>query len=417
MKNVVLANFFDDLKVTLEQNPYLIYVIGGCLAALLVVIILAVVLKGKKSKGEEGSQERLIKETLMEEEPTPEEESAVEETEEPMVEEVVVEEAKEEIEVKKPATRKPRAKKVEPVVEEVKEDALVTEAKEEPVVEEVVVEEAKEEVEVKKPATRKPRAKKVEEEPQTEEKKETEKVVEKKPGRVVNGKYEVFFDGTSYFYTLKASNGEVLIKSETYASRDSVLAAIEAIKRNINVGTISIRQDKHGLYQFVLVAKNYRTLVMSANYATEARAKSASQSFVRFAETSPVIEIAEQIEATKELVDTTNVVDKQGGKVQVLSDENGFYYILKASNGEMLVHSDYYKTETSAVTALARFKETVKTGKFYVEKDKRDNYQFKLFAPNGRIVCVGEIYSSKPSAISAALSVCSFANLAVTIQE
>ena len=83
----------------------------------------------------------------------------------------------------------------------------------------------------------------------------------------------------------------------------------------------------------------------------------------------------------------------------------------------MLVHSDYYKTEASAITALARFKETAKTGKYYVEKDKRDNYQFKLFGANGRLVCVGEIYASKTSAISSALSVCSFANLAVTVQE
>ena len=83
----------------------------------------------------------------------------------------------------------------------------------------------------------------------------------------------------------------------------------------------------------------------------------------------------------------------------------------------MLVESSTYKSDASVLTAIERLKETVKTGKFYVEKDKRDNYQFKLFSNAGRIVCVGHIYSNKNVAISAALSVCSFINLAVTIQE
>ena len=238
-----------------------------------------------------------------------------------------------------------------------------------------------------------------------------------KTPRVVYGKYEVFTDGTSYFYTLKASNGEVLINSEAYAKKESVLAAIEAIKRNISAGSIVIREDKHGLFQFVLVAKNHRTLVMSANYSTEARAKSASQSFVRFAETSPIVEITEVVETSKELIDTSSAVDKKGGKVGILFDGEGYYYFLKASNGEVLVHSTTYKSETSALAALERFKETVNTGKFYLEKDKRDNYQFKLFSNAGRIVCVGQIYSNKAVAISSAMSVRSFVNLAVTVSE
>ena len=104
-----------------------------------------------------------------------------------------------------------------------------------------------------------------------------EEVKEKKT-RVVYGKYEVFFDGKEYFYTLKASNGELLITSENYTTKETVLAAIEAVKRNVEVGTISIAEDKRGLFQFYLTAKNHRTLVMSANYPTEKRAIAASES-------------------------------------------------------------------------------------------------------------------------------------------
>lgn len=244
-----------------------------------------------------------------------------------------------------------------------------------------------------------------------------EKKTDTKKTRVVNGKYEVYSDGTSYYYTLKASNGEVLIKSEAYISKDSVLLAIEAIKRNLEVGTITVRQDKHGLYQFALIARNHRTLVMSANYSTEKRATSASQSFKRFAASSPVVELEEIIESNKEEVVVENITHKKGGKIGVLSCDRGFYYILKASNGEILVHSNFYKTELSAQNAMTRFQEAVFSGKFFIEKDKRDNYQFKLFAKGGRIICVGQIYATKALAIASVNSVCSFVKLATLIEE
>lgn len=367
------------------ENPIVLYaVIGGVGVLVLLIIVIAIAKTANKNKNVDDHQ-KLIEETLAEEKkaqeeavvqtveeeavvPTVEEPAVEEVVEEPKVEEPVAEEVKEEAPAPKKTTKK-RAPKAAPV-EEVKEEPVVEEAP----------------VEVKKQ-------------------------------RVVYGKYEVYTDGTSYYYNLKASNGEVLIKSEAYASKDSVLLAIEAIKRNVEVGVISVREDKHGLYQFVLTARNHRTLVMSANYATEKRAQSASESFKRFAANSPVVEIAEIVESSKEEVKLESIVDKKGGKLVILTNENGYYYVLKASNGEVLVTSDNYKTEASAQSAMARFQEAVVNGKFYVEKDKRDNYQFKLFAPNGRIVCVGQIYASKSLAIASVNSVCSFIKLATIVQE
>ena len=190
----------------------------------------------------------------------------------------------------------------------------------------------------------------------------------------------------------------------------------EAVKRNVEVGTISIAEDKRGLFQFYLTAKNHRTLVMSANYPTEKRAIAASESFKRFAATSPIVEEIQEVESSKEEI-VINTKDKKGGKLGVVKTETGFVYILKASNGELLVHSDVYKTEESALKALKNFKEAIKNGKFYLVKDKRDYYQFKLFSATGRIVEVGETYQSKQQAISSANSVCSFVELATPFEE
>lgn len=432
-----ILKFFDDVLNTLKENPHLFWIVIGCVGALLILIVLLIVLSAKKKSSDKETEEtKLIKQTLTEDEeetvvaeeapveetPEVEEESAIEVEETVVIEEAPVEEVVEETVVVE-----------ETPAEEVVEETPVEETPvEEPTVEEAPVEEVKpkrtrkttktEEApaeEVKPKRTRK--TTKTEETPVEEAPAEEpvveEAVVEVKKTRVVYGKYEVYSDGTSHYYTLKASNGEVLIKSEAYASKESVLAAIEAIKRNVEVGTISVRQDKHGLYQFLLTAKNHRTLVMSANYATEKRATSASESFKRFASNSPIVEIAEIVESTKEEVNVENVVDKKGGKIGVIATENGFYYVLKASNGEILVHSDTYKTQLSAETAMKRFQESALTGKFYVEKDKRDNYQFKLFGPSGRIVCVGQIYATKSMAVASVNSVRSFVKLATPIEE
>ena len=407
-----ILDFFDDVLKTLEANPYILWVVIICVVLLAVLVVLLIILNAKKHEvSQEDNDTKLIKQTLKEPEEEQEEVQTVAEhvKEEPVVQ--TVEEVKEEtpqeeapvvedvasleetpIEEKKPVRK--RSKKVE----------------EEPAVEETTIQEEvseQEEVPVEEEKSAKKRSKKVEE----------EVVVKTRKPRTVNGKYEVYSDGTSYFYRLKASNGEVLIYSEAYATKDSVLLAIEAIKRNIEVGTIVVRKDKHDLYQFVLNAKNHRTLVMSANYPTEKGAISASESFKRFGLSSPIVEIEEVIESSKEEVILENIVDKKGGKLEIVASEEGYYYVLKASNGEILVQSSFYKSELSVQNALERFKDAVVNGKFFIEKDKKDNYQFKLYGSNGRLVCLGQIYGSKVLAVANVNSIASFIKLATLISE
>jgi uncharacterized protein YegP (UPF0339 family) len=47
----------------------------------------------------------------------------------------------------------------------------------------------------------------------------------------------------------------------------------------------------------------------------------------------------------------------------------------------------------------------IKTGKFEVYKDKAGEYRFRLKAPNGEIIAVGEGYRSKKSCINGIQSV------------
>ena len=378
---MMILNLIDNIKNTLTENPYFIYAIGGCVGLLIVLVILLIIVNCKSKKHKNKPNESVDSPLEESSEQLPVEEVSIEE--EPAVEDASEEE---------PSSDEPTVEEEDSDSSEDEQDEEASKSIENPNKLYIPV-------------------------PSRKRKSNGKRKNAKKAPRVVNGKYEVYTDGTAYYFTLKASNGEALIKSEAYSSKDSVLLAVEAIKRNAEVGTISVRQDKHGLYQFVLIAKNHRTLVMSANYSTEKRAQSASESFKRFATTSPVVEIEEIVESNKEEFKPENIVDKKGGRLGVLSNENGYYYVLKASNGEVLVTSHYYKLEASALSAMARFKEAVVNGKFYIEKDKRENYQFKLFGANGRLVCVGQIYATKALAIASLNSVCSFVKLALPFEE
>ena len=243
-----------------------------------------------------------------------------------------------------------------------------------------------------------------------------EEVKEEKAKRTVFGKYEIYFDGAKYFYQLKASNGEILVVSELYTSKDGVYNAIDAVKRNVVDGRVVVGSDKRGLYQFTLLAKNHRKLVMSANYPTEKGAINASESFKRFAHDAKVYEIDEQATNMKEEIQVDRSVNKKGGKIGIVNENNRFYYQLKASNGEVLICSDGYKTNDLATNALETFKEAIKSGSFFIEKDKRGMYQFKIYSGSGRLIVAGETYPSKQNAINACNSMMSFVKYATPLE-
>ena len=249
---------------------------------------------------------------------------------------------------------------------------------------------------------------------------ETQLVIEEKKEeelpktRIINGKYEVFLEGDSYKFVLKASNGEVLIESELYKSRDTVIQAINSVKRNLDGGKISLTKDKRNLYQFKLLAGNNRVLVVSANYSTEKRALSAIESFKRFAATSPILEVENKNNTTNmEQVDIATTESKNGGKFFVTDEGNGYVFQLLANNGEILCKSELYQSKANCIKGIDTFKLSIKDGKFYIIKDKRGYFQFKLYSKSNRIIAVGETYQLKTRAISSVNSVCSFVEKAI----
>lgn len=265
---------------------------------------------------------------------------------------------------------------------------------------------ATEEKAPKKTAAKKPAAKKTDETAEQPEKK----------GRQYNGKYEVYQAGDGFKYNLKASNGEVLVSSEVYTTRDGVIKAIEAIKRNVETGEIRVFADKHGNYKFKLTAGNHRVIAISAHYSTEKSAQRASESFKKFALTADIVDI--EVKDTDEATPITVArgEDKDGGKFEWERFNDEFSWDLKASNGQILCQAEGYTSKSGLLNSIEVFKKNVNEGSFKVVKDKNDQFMFKLYTASGRVCAVGESYSSKASAESAANSVCSFINKADLVE-
>lgn len=357
----------DVLPVDGAIAQYIAYGAIGLVVLLLVLIIVLCCVSGKKRKA---------KKLAAKQEETANEETKVEEVVQEEVEQTVKEEQ-------------------QPVVEEKVEEAPVVEEKAKPVVKKTV---------------KKPVEKVVEE-------KVEEPVVETKTSRIAIGKYEVFPVNDVFLYRLKASNGEIMVTSEIYKTSKGAVSAIETVKKNVETGTLQVYEDKHGLYQFKLFAANKRLLVVSANYTSETSCTNAANSFKRFATISPVVILEEDVDHLMEEISLDALSDKKGGKLTINAVNDEFDFKLLASNGVVLCTSSECKTKAAVLNSINSVKEAIKNGKFFVVKDKRGTFQFKLYSALGRCVLVGEAYKNKAQAMSAANSVASFMNLSTIVDK
>ena len=71
-----------------------------------------------------------------------------------------------------------------------------------------------------------------------------------------------------FHFTLHAKNQQVVLTSESYASRAAAMGGIKSVKRNAaNRASFETRTAKNGKSYFVLVAKNGEIIGQSQMYA------------------------------------------------------------------------------------------------------------------------------------------------------
>ena len=362
----------------------------------------------------EETQEEAVEETKVEEtkaaEEQPVEESANEE--EPVQEEKP--EVYDEVETEKKTLVKTVKKNENNEVVSVKEHKVEEEPKEEVQPKEDVKEEQVEESkEVKAPS----KEEKVEETKPVKENKKVEEeanfkvLVEADPSDKTNGKYEIFQESGGFRYRLVASNGQVMATSEVYTSAKGAQNGITTLKNNLEKLIFRVETDKHRKSQFTASTQQNKLLVQSANYSSKSAAESAEESFKNFATATKIVLINDTDESEPELVDRTLFKNTTGkGKYEIVFNLNSqaYQFLLKASNGQTIITSKFYKSESSVKTAISKFRNDVKNGTFYTVKDKNGMYEFRLYNEANKLVQSGIAFDTKTKCISNIESVVRF---------
>ncbi len=114
-----------------------------------------------------------------------------------------------------------------------------------------------------------------------------------KPTNKYTGKWLVYTENGKYAANLVASNGEVLLRSESYTALSGIKSGIETIKNNIAKNNFAISVDKNGNFFFKLYSSSTRLLCISEGYSTKAVCESAIESVKRFSQTA-VLEIKKE---------------------------------------------------------------------------------------------------------------------------
>lgn len=83
-----------------------------------------------------------------------------------------------------------------------------------------------------------------------------------------------------------------------------------------------------------------------------------------------------------------------------------WYFLLKASNGEVVLVSESYKNKSGATTGINSVRaNATNPDNFEVRESKDNKFYFVLKAQNGEVIGVSETYNKKESALKAINSI------------
>ena len=325
-------------------------------------------------------------------------------------------ETAEEEKAEKPAAEKPEEAKEEPVEEEKAEEpetpAEEPVAEKEPEVTEEVQDEADAPAEEERPEEAKEEP--VEEEKAEEPKPEpvVETPTESEAKNKVVGKYEVYPAAGFFKYRLKANNGQILLVSRPYKTREGAINGIETFRKNAANGSHRIITDKKGRAQFrIFTANDARLIVAGEIYPNAEGAQKALDSTLRFYDTDNIQNLKEipESEIREWRAELKDVEAKPNGKIEMFKDDDGKWVgDLRASNSELLFLTTAYSTKTALQNALRSVANNAMKGNISIVCDKQNRYQFKVYSDNGMDLVFGETYDSKEAATSAANSARNF---------
>lgn len=123
--------------------------------------------------------------------------------------------------------------------------------------------------------------------PLNEEKEEPQE--DKQTNEKYAGKWLICEEDTRFFAKLVASNGEIMLRTETYSSLSGVKSGIITVKNNVDANNYAISVDKNGKFFFKIFSTAKRLLCIGETYTTREQCEKAFASVKRFSKTAKIV--------------------------------------------------------------------------------------------------------------------------------
>jgi uncharacterized protein len=208
--------------------------------------------------------------------------------------------------------------------------------------------------------------------------------IDGKDDSVRSARFETFTgrDGKTYFHLL-AGNGQLVLKSQGYASLRGAEGGIDTVKFNgAHTDSYQLLQAKDGQWYFNLLAGNWHTIGTSELYVSKSNAQRAIDTVAGL------------------LSGASDGKAPSGARFQVWKGMDGQYHFhLRAANGEIVLQSEGYTRKASAVNGTNSVSVNgPNRGRYEIRDAVNGQAYFVLKAGNGQIIGCSETYVTRSGA-------------------
>jgi uncharacterized protein YegP (UPF0339 family) len=198
-------------------------------------------------------------------------------------------------------------------------------------------------------------------------------------------KVELWTDaGGAYHFHLLASNGQILVTSQSYSARTSALNGMLSVLSNGSLAErYKVKTAANGGAYFTVVAGNNAVIATSEVYSTDAAARAG------------VTATLDAVDAYYEHWDTAT-----GARFDVFQGADGrFFFDVHAKNGAIVLQSQGYSTEAAALNGAFSVQDNgVNAARYTVLKSTDGKWYYNLTSTNTQVIATSQRYTTKQGA-------------------
>jgi uncharacterized protein YegP (UPF0339 family) len=190
--------------------------------------------------------------------------------------------------------------------------------------------------------------------------------------------------GGAYHFHLLASNGQILVTSQSYSARTSALNGMLSVLSNGSLADrYVVKAAANGGAYFTVVAGNHAVIATSEVYSTDAAARAG-------------------VTATLRAVDAyyAHWDDATGARVDVFDGSDGrFFFDVHAGNGAIVLQSQGYSGEAAALNGAFSVQDNgVTAARYTVLQAANGRWYFNLTSTNTQVIATSQLYSTTAGA-------------------